>query len=251
MGRPRGSIHARVYFKGLQVTERFDGDTPLDVVIDARAPGTVDGYYEGSWRLDTNGGTLRVPVHYVLTLPPLPLLFLLFRTMLYGALGGLLLRLSYGLVNPDFGWNWLTRYEGAMQLEPWRLNSWLPVLAGAVGGVEFLRRARKTAPKALQPLLPIVAIFGSVVGIWIILALGHWVLWGLGDFVLHPLALTVGQHAFNAPQWWGLSGIIIGFFHGLGRVLVALGKPWGFYLAPALLFPILLILMIHAASFSG
>ncbi|HEY0074696.1 MAG TPA: serine/threonine-protein kinase [Abditibacteriaceae bacterium] len=251
MGRPRGAIHAPDYFKGLQVPERFEGETPLEVVIDARAPGTVAGYYEGSLRLDTNGGTLRVPVHYVLTLPPLSLLFLLFRTMLYGALGGLLLRLSYGLVNPELMWAWLTRYDGAMQLEPLRLNSWAPILAGAIGGVEFMRRAQKVAPKALQPILPLIAIFGGVVGIWVILALGHWVLWGLGDFVLHPLALAVGQHTLNAPQWWGLSGIVIGFFHGLGRVLVALGKPWGFYLAPALLFPILLILMIHAASFSG
>ena len=251
MGRPRGAIHTPDYFKGLQAPDRFEGETPLEIVVDTRASGAVAGYYEGSLRLDTNGGTLRVPVHYVVTLPPLPLLLLLVKTMLYGALGGLLLRLAYGLVNPDFLWTWLTRYDGAVQLEPLRLNSWAPVLAGAVGGVEFLRRARKLAPKAIQPILPLLAIFGGVAGIWILLVLGHWVLWGLGDFVLHPLALTVGRANNNAPQWWGLSGVFVGFFYGLGRVVSALGKPWGFYLAPAILFPAFLILMIHAASFSG
>ncbi len=86
MGRPRGAIHTPNFFKGLMVPERFEGDTPLEIALDARAPGAVAGSYEGSLRLDTNGGTLRVPVHYVLTLPPLSLLALLLRMTLFGTL---------------------------------------------------------------------------------------------------------------------------------------------------------------------
>lgn len=251
LGRPRGFVHAPDYFKGLQVPERFEGETPLEIVLDARVAGAVAGYYDGSLRLDTNGGTIRVPVHYILSLPPLALLLLLLRTMILGAFSGLLMRLSYALINPDFMWNWLTRYDGVMQLERLQVSSWLPILVGAIGGVEFLRRARRRVSKAVQPILPLIAIFGGVMGIWLALALGHWAIWGLGDFVLHPVALAFGRDGFNAPQWWSLAGVFIGFFYGLGRILVALGKPWGIYLAPALLFPTLLILMIHAASFSG
>ena len=251
LGRPRGAIHTPNFFKGLTVPERFEGETPLEIVLDTRAAGAVAGYYEGSLRLDTNGGTLRVPVHYVLALPPLALLFLLLRMTVFGAAIGVFLRFSYVLVNPAFAWDWLTHYQGSVQLERLQAGSWVPVLAGAVGGVEFLRRARRKAPKMLLPILPLIAIFGGVAGIWLVLSLGHWLVWGFGDFMLHPLALTLGRSVHNAPLWWGFAGAFTGFFYGIGRVFVALGRPWGLYLTPALLLLALFILLIHAASFTG
>jgi serine/threonine protein kinase len=251
MGRPRGAIHTPSFFKGLQVPERFEGEAPVEIVLDTRANGAISGYYEGSLRLDTNGGTLRVPVHYVLALPPLSLLILLLRMTLFGALFGVVLRLSYLMVNSTFAWEWLTHYEGTVQLEPLRPSNWAPVLAGAIGGVEFLRRARQKAPKILLPILPLIAIFGGVVGIWLLLAVGHWAIWGFGDFLLHPVALSLGYYEANAPLWWGLTGAVIGLFYGMGRVFVALGRPWGLYLTPAMLLLAFLALLIHAASFIG
>ncbi len=251
LGRPRGAIHTPSFFKGLNVPERFEGEAPLEIVLDARVTGAVAGYYEGSLRLDTNGGTLRVPVHYVLALPPLSLLSLIFNTAILGALCGLLLRLSYGVINPDFLWNWLTVYDGTVQLEKLEFKTWLPVLAGAIGGIEFLRHLRRRVSKALQPILPLVAIFGSVVGVWLVLALGHWVIWSLGDFLLHPLALALGGKTSSAPLWWALSGAVTGLFYGIGRVFVALGRPWGLYLPPAMFLLAFMTLLIYAASFSG
>lgn len=251
MGRPRGAIHVPSYFKGMQAPERFEGDTKLEILVDARTPGAIAGYYEGSLRLDTNGGTLRVPVHYVLALPPLSLLFLLLRMTFVGAFAGAALRLSYIIVNPEFSWNWLTRYDGPMQIEPLRVGSWLPILVGAIGGVEFLRRARKRAPKSIVPILPLIAIFGGVAGIWLLLAIGHWAIWGFGDFMLHPLALEVGDYRATAPLWWGAAGAFSGFFYGIGRVFVASGRSWGLYVPLAVLLLALFILLIHTASFTG
>lgn len=251
-GSPRGVVHTASYLKGLTAPERFDGEAPLEIAVDSRAGGAIAGFYEGSLRLDTNGGTLRLPVSYILTLPAPRVLMLLLQNIAIGALCGLLLRLSYMLVNPEFAWSWLTEHQVGASLAPLQFGFPLtPIVLGIFIGREFLRRVRKVAPRDIAALLPLLAIFLGVGSGWLLVALAHFLVWGMGDYLLHPLSLAAGFVGDNAPQWWGVGGALTGLSLGLGRAGVALGHPWARYLAPVLMLLTLLLLWIHAVLFVG
>ncbi|HVF11313.1 MAG TPA: serine/threonine-protein kinase [Abditibacteriaceae bacterium] len=173
-GQPRGTIYAGASLQGLVVPSRFEGDAPVEIAVDAALPGAVANMYEGSLQIDTNGGRFRVPIRYRITLPPSRVLSLVCGSALLGALGGTLLRLLYGLVNPTYTFAWLLQRSGARgglpQFADFQLNTLGPVLLGAAGGLYFgmqtfqkinqqnrlaalsaAAKAASTAPGALVP----------------------------------------------------------------------------------------------------
>jgi hypothetical protein len=92
-GEPRGVVY-KGELKNLVVPERFSGESPFEVTVDASLPDTTAKSYAGVLQLDTNGGRLRVPVLYRIALPPRRLLGLLLGSALGGALAMGLLRLA-------------------------------------------------------------------------------------------------------------------------------------------------------------
>ncbi len=249
-GRARGVIHANGHLKGLIVPERFEGEAPLEIVVDGRAPGVIAGFYDGALRLDTNGGTFRVPLRYALTLPPHRLTALLLKTIAIGALGAIVGRLAYVFVNPGYAAQWLTSTERPAQVAPLEFKTLAPLVLGIVLGVLLMRLPRPKTAKRFEPLLPIAALLCGVAGGWLVASLGHFTL-ALGDYLLHPLAARTHFAPQNVLLWWAILGAGIGSVIGLGRAAIVFGRRWVRYLVPAVLSLAFLVLFIHAVLFAG
>jgi hypothetical protein len=134
-GTPRGTVYVGPSLLGASAPDRFEGTEPFAVVVDASSPAVVARQYEGLLQLDTNGGRLRVPVRYRITLPFSTLADLIGQSVGWGAVGGAALRLAYYLVNPDFASKWLLRPTLSGQaLADFQNRGLGPLLAGATLG---------------------------------------------------------------------------------------------------------------------
>lgn len=254
-GIPRGTIYAGTNLAGLRVPERFSGEEPIEVVLDGTAIGVSAMAYEGALQLDTNGGRLRIPVTYVFVLPFSRLFYFTTSALVLGAAGGILIRLAYALVNPNYGWSWLASV--GVPLAALEIRTPAPLIIGSLGGfLGGLRLMRSDLIKprlrtSLGPAVPLIGMAGGgVFGLAMAFAL-HWSVWGLGDWMLRPLVDALGNHDLRqyAPLAWGLTGAIIGGALGIGRVFAAVGLRqvrYGIYAVLTVAFFLVLInAMLH------
>lgn len=245
-GTPRGALYVGPSLGILSTVERFEGSEPITLSVDASSPAAVARLYEGLLQIDTNGGRLRVPVRYRITLPLERLLVLVALSLIYGALIGAGVRFSYGLVNPQFTVDWLLR-NGGRTLAGLDFRGLGPLLVGSAfggyGGYVLAARERKVPVRerwgplknsddAMLGTLPMLGLaLGAFAG-YLATELLHWTLWSGGDWLLFPLARLlpgrVGEIALqNAPFTWALMGGVLGLVWGIGRALSATGRAAG------------------------
>ncbi len=262
-GTPRGAIYVGPSLGILSAPERFEGNEPVVLSVDASSPSAVARLYEGLLQIDTNGGRLRIPVRFRIALPMERLAILIVLSLIYGALIGAGIRFFYGLVNPTFTTLWLLQNNGR-SLAGLDFRGLGPLLVGsgfgAYGSYIFAHRQRKILPRErIGPLknsddgmlqtLPMLGLaLGAFAG-YLATELLHWTLWSAGDWLLFPIARlmpgSVGILARqNAPFVWALLGALLGLVWGIGRALSATGRATGrivFGVFTAVLFLFLLL----------
>ncbi len=269
-GTPRGAIYVGPSLGILSAPERFDGDGPVMLSVDASSPAAVARLYEGLLQIDTNGGRLRVPVRYRITLPLRRLGEVILLSLLYGALIGAGIRLFYGLVNPTFTLSWLLQ-NGGRTLAGLDFRGLGPLLVGSVfggyGGVLLSRRERKVPPRErVGPLknsddgmlqsLPMLGLALGAFGAYLATELLHWTLWSAGDWLLFPVARILPGQARalalqNAPFVWGVLGATLGLVWGVGRALSATGRAAGRIVFSAFASVLFLLLFLYATLSNG
>ncbi|RYX85842.1 hypothetical protein EON83_03555 [bacterium] len=262
-GIPRGAIYVGPSLGILSAPERFEGQDAVILSVDASSPSAVARLYEGLLQIDTNGGRLRVPVRYRISLPIERLAALIVLSLIYGALTGAGIRFFYGLVNPTFTTEWLLQNNGR-SLAGLDFRGLGPLMVGSVFGAYgcyiFAQRERKVPPRerfgplknsddsVLQTLPMLGLALGAFAG-YLATELLHWTLWSAGDWLLFPIArLLPGRMGIlareNAPFMWALLGGFTGFVWGVGRALSATGRAAGrivFGVFTAVLFLFLLL----------
>ncbi len=257
-GQPRGTIYAGASLGGLVAPERFAGTEPIEIVVDGGMADAFARSYEGALQLDTNGGRLRVPVRYALSLPPGRWLALVGGAMLTGGLAGALLRLLYVAVNPAFALRWLNS-AGSVASPP--VEGFRgPVLLGALIGLCYgmwwtartwgKRGAGRVTFQALAQSLGLSAVLGATL-CWPLMWALHWGVWAFGDWLLRPLAPPLpgdwGRAAQDAaPLMWALCGAVCGAAWGASRAFAALGKLWVRYAVYAFFLIAFLAMLINA-----
>ncbi len=264
-GTPRGTFYVGPSLGILDAPERFEGQEPTILSVDASSPAAVARLYEGLLQIDTNGGRLRVPVRFRITLPPHRLAALVALSLVYGALIGAGVRLFYGLVNPGFTTQWLL-LNGGKTLAGLDFRGLGPLLVGSVlggyGGWVWSRRQRKIplreragllrgSDDSVLQTLPMVGLaLGAFAG-YLGTELLHWTLWSAGDWLLFPLARALpgapGVAArSNAPLAWAGAGAVLGLAWGIGRALTATGRAAGKVAFIAFAALLLLALLLYA-----
>ena len=271
-GTPRGTVYVGPSLIGASAPDRFEGAEAFAVFVDASSPAVVARLYEGLLQLDTNGGRLRVPVRYRITLPFATLAGLIGQSVAWGAVGGAALRLAYYLVNPDFASKWLLRPTLSGQaLADFQNRGLGPLLAGATLGTYgawlYSRRLAKinsrerpgffknTDDTFLQSM-PMLGLFFGAFGGYLGAQLLHWTLWSLGDWLLFPFARMLpgqlGVWAQNhAPIVWAGAGAFGGLMWGLTRLLSATGRGSGRTVFAVFLASAFLILLLNATLSGG
>ncbi len=271
-GTPRGTFYVGPSLAGLVAPERFEGREPVQIIIDATSPAVVAKSYDGLLLVDTNGGRLRVPVRYSITLPFQTLATMVIMGILWGAIGGAVLRLSYTIVNPEFTSKWLVRklLNGAgYGLQDFQKGIG-PLIAGALlsgyGLWLYAGRMKNIVPRerpsilknsddAMLNTLPMLGIvFGSFGG-YLAAQLLHWTLWSVGDWLLNPIALAFpGEFGTlvqtHAPIMWAIIGAIGGLLWGISKVISATGRGSGRILF-AVFSVILFLILLFNATISG
>jgi len=288
-GKPRGTLYAGASLAGLVMPERFEGEEPIVVTVDAGLPNAVAQAYQGAIQLDTNGGRRRIAVQYRIALPPGRLLTLIVGSALAGAAAAALLRLSYYLINPKYAVSsMLLRNEGGYNIELVPFNPYAigPLLIGGVGGLAISLQlihwynqaiAADTASKLLKrketrTLMQFVPLFGPLFGAgfgWLLGFGMHWAFWGVGDWMLTPLYKTVlsltGQSPpaptepggvmepvmVVAPLMWAMAGGVAGLLWGTARAMAATGKLWARYSVYVVLGLLFLAILINAMLSPG
>jgi serine/threonine protein kinase len=249
-GTPRGQIYAGARLHGVQAPERFEGSEPVEIVVDAAAPGVVAQAYAGVLQLDTNGGRFRIPISYRIALPPQRVLALILGAAVLFALVAGALRIGYALVNPRFVFAWLL----SSQLPP-ASQSLGAILAGAIGGWYFsqsiARRLISDTKHQREPgLRSVVQMFCTLCGMplgWLLGFVLHFAFWGLGDWMLWPLAHAQNfLPPDNAPLAWAAAGGVCGLVWGVARAGVAVGYSWARYAAAIVLGALFLLLLLNA-----
>jgi serine/threonine protein kinase len=256
-GRPRGTIYVNSDAGPVTAPERFEGDEPFNVMVDGSRLEAIARPYHGNLQIDTNGGRLRVPLRFTLSLPLNRLLGLVAGYVFCGVGGAAFARVTYGLVNPVYLSRWLT--QGGTLSPPEVLGYGTPIALGALIGVayEILRVSREEERPLAHPAQrwwqnPVIqgvflsGVLGAVL-CWPLLWIGHWAFWGFGDWLLRPLSIPPGglsrwlgmDASNNAPVVWALAGGVAGLVAGVARVLRIRGHEWaryGAWLVYALLF---------------
>lgn len=261
-GKPRGIFYASSSLKGVQVPERFEGSDPVEIVVDANAPGVVAQLYEGSLQLDTNGGRFRLPIRYRIALAPERILGIIATTSLIGALCAGGLRAGYVLVDPSHIVEWLVQKNSSGTLGiiganadnsvGWGLGM---VLVGVLVTWYFSQRISRQTVSEIKhrrnpELRTMVTIFCIACGIplgWLAGFLLHYVFWGMGDWLLYPVVHV--QHLLpqeNALVAWTAVGTVSGFLWGLARAGSAMGHSWLRYAVPLLMAVLFLLFLINA-----
>ena len=269
-GTPRGTFYVGPSLGILDAPERFEGQEPIVLSVDASSPSAVARLYEGLLQIDTNGGRLRVPVRYRITLPPHRLVQMVALSLVYGALIGAGVRLFYGLVNPAFTTNWLLQ-NGGKTLAGLDFRGLGPLLVGSLfggyGGWILAGRQRKiplrerigllkSSDEGVLQTLPMVGLaLGAFAG-YLGTELLHWTLWSAGDWLLFPLARALrGSFGVaargNAPLVWALAGGVLGLAWGIGRALSATGRAAGKVVFTVFAAASLLALLLYATLANG
>ncbi len=269
-GTPRGAIYVGPSLGILNAPERFEGDEPVVLSVDASSPAAVARFYEGLLQIDTNGGRLRVPVRFRITLPLARLGEMIVLSLVYGALTGAGVRLFYGLVNPRYTTMWLLQ-NGGRTLADLDFRGLGPLMVGSVfggyGAFLLARRERKIpsrervkalrgADDAMLQTLPMLGLaLGAFAG-YLATELLHWTLWSAGDWLLFPLARLLPGAAKvlalqNAPFVWGLLGALLGLAWGVGRALSATGRAAGRIVFSAFASILFLLLFLFATLSNG
>lgn len=269
-GTPRGTFYVGPSLGILDAPERFEGQEPITLSVDASSPSAVARLYEGLLQIDTNGGRLRVPVRFRITLPPHRLAALVALSVVYGATIGAGVRLFYGLVNPEFTTRWLL-LNGGKTLAGLDFRGLGPLLVGSVlgsyGGWVWARRQRKIplrersgpfkgSDDSVLQTLPMVGLALGAFGGYLGTELLHWTLWSAGDWLLFPIARalpgSVGTAArSNAPLVWAGAGAVLGLAWGIGRALTATGRAAGKLVFLAFAALLLLVLLLYATLANG
>jgi len=269
-GTPRGTIYVGPSLGILSAPERFEGSEPITLSIDASSPAAVARLYEGLLQIDTNGGRLRVPVRYRITLPPQQLAAMIALSLVYGALIGAGVRLFYGLVNPAFTTKWLL-LNGGKTLAGLDFQGLGPLLVGSLfggyGGWVLAGRQRKVPSRerfgplrssddAMLQALPMLGLALGAFGGYLGTELLHWTLWSAGDWLLFPLARALpgamGAIAqTNAPFVWAMAGALLGLVWGIGRSLSATGRAAGRVVFALFAATTLLALLLYATFANG
>jgi len=264
-GTPRGSLYVGPSLGILSAPERFEGQEPITLSIDASSPAAVARLYEGLLQIDTNGGRLRVPVRYRITLPPQQLAMMIALSLAYGALIGAGVRGFYGLVNPAFTTHWLL-LNGGKTLAGLDFTGLGPLLVGSLfggyGGWILAGRQRKIPSRerfgplrysedGMLQTLPMIGLALGAFGGYLGTELLHWTLWSAGDWLLFPLARafpggmgTVAKG--NAPLVWAMAGAVLGLAWGVGRALSATGRAAGHLVFALFAGSALLALLLYA-----
>lgn len=259
LGRPRGTFYVSRDLGAVQVPDRFEGTEAWPIEIDGTREDAVARRYEGTVSIDTNGGRLRLPVRYSLSLPFWRAAWMVLAAALIGGLVAGFGRACYGLVNPAFISRWLT--QNGTILSPEVAGYGTPIAIGALVGVsyELLRWAREdeiptikagapssgSTPSGLalwrvwlrHPVLQGLLLSGLLGAMlcWPLLWIGHWAGWGFGDWLLRPLArplfslVSATERETGAPLVWAAVGCGAGMLWGCSRVLESLGHRWTRY----------------------
>jgi hypothetical protein len=272
VGKPRGTIYPSNSLVGLSAPDRFEGKEPLSIVVDAGHPSAVAHTYDGLLQIDTNGGRLRVPVRYRIVLPPAILAGMVGSAILWGAVGGALTRLSYGLVNAEFASKWLLTFGATgASFASFQFRGLGPLLLGAGAGLyggwlygqNMKKIPRRDRPGALKDsddsvlgTLPMLGLCFGAFGGYLGASLLHWTLWSLGDWLLFPIARQLpgemGRLATqHAPVSWALAGALGGLVWGIGRALAATGRGSARYFFVVFMALAFLVLLLNATLTSG
>ena len=247
-GTPRGTLYSGANLGVLSAPERFEGAAPLQIVVDASSPSAVARLYDGLLQLDTNGGRLRVPVRYRITLPPTVLAGIIALATTWGTLSGAALRVAYSIINPEYATRWLLEFQnGQRTLTNYEFRGLGPLIVGAIfgiyGGWLLSRRMKKIAPRDRPGMLknsdanvlhtlPMLGLVFGAFGGYLGASVLHWTLWSFGDWLLYAIARDLGGPfgkwaQSNAPVMWGVAGGIIGLMWGIGRALSTVGRGEG------------------------
>ena len=271
-GTQRGTVYVGPSLSGVIAPERFEGREPLPITVDASLPSAVARAYDGLIQLDTNGGRLRVPVRYRITLPASALALTMAQAAVWGAIGGAALRLAYYAVNPEYTTKWLLRPTPSGQgLAPYTNTGLGPLLAGAALGMYgawlYGQRLKKLPPRERPGLLkgsdentlhtlPMIGLVLGTFGGYLGAQLLHWTLWSLGDWLFFPLSRPIpgalGEAAkANAPVMWAFIGAFGGLLWGASKVLSAVGRGQGRVLFAVFMAALFLILLVNATLSGG
>jgi serine/threonine protein kinase len=229
LGVPRGTIIIGDYLSGLHGPEEFEGERPFEITVDAARPGVVATTYEGAVLLDTNGGRLRVPITYTLTLPLGRLLALICGPALLGGVLAGVLRLAYAIVNPDYFARWLV-FPGS-GAAPFETKNIGPLVVSAAAGLWAALRLTKSnflskeTRRQFGQSLPFLGLLAGGALSWPLAFALHWSVWLLGDWLLAPFFQSAGSFWRSlAPVAWAASGAFVGFLLGIGRTFEATGR---------------------------
>ena len=270
-GTQRGTLYVGPSLAGLLAPDRFEGRQPLSITVDASLPSAVARAYDGLIQLDTNGGRLRVPVRYRITLPAATLALTISVAGVWGAIGGAALRLSYFLVNDAYATKWLLEPTGAGQaLVPYAHQGLGPMIVGAglgtYGGWLYGQRLKKLPPRERPGMLknsdentlntlPMIGLFFGTFGGYIGAQLLHWTLWSLGDWLFYPLSRPIPAlakiAAQNAPVMWAIVGAFGGLVWGTSKVLSAIGRGNGRIVFGVFVAILFLVLLVNATLAGG
>jgi len=193
--------------------------------------------------------------------------------VIWGAIGGTALRLTYFIVNPEFTSRWLIRALGngaGYGLQDFQKGIGL-LIAGAIlsgyGLWLYAGRMKTIVPRerpsilknsddAMLNTLPMLGIvFGSFGG-YLAAQLLHWTLWSVGDWLLNPLAMRMpGEFGTlvreHAPIMWAIIGAIGGLLWGISKVISATGRGSGRILFAVFSVILFLILLFNATISTG
>ena len=264
-GTPRGTVYIGPSLIGTTAPDRFEGREGFWVVVDASSPAAVAKYYDGLLQLDTNGGRIRVPVRYRITLPPGALAALVGAGVVWGAAGSAMVRIAYIIVNPDYVSNWLLQSSpSGSTLMPPEIKGLGTLLAGALLGTYgmwiYSQQLKRIVPRerprpfinaddSFLSSLPILGLFFGSFGGYLGAQLLHWTLWSLGDWLLYPFTSHFGgRFGMLARQnpliMWAVAGACGGLVWGISKVIGATGRGAGrtiFIVVMAIVFFLLLL----------
>ena len=271
-GTQRGTLYVGPSLAGVIAPDRFEGREPLPITVDASLPSAVARAYDGLIQLDTNGGRLRVPVRYRITLPASALALTMAQSAVWGGIGGAALRLAYYAVNPDYTTEYLLRKTASGPALAAYVNRGLgPLLAGAALGTYgawlYGQRLKKLPPRERPGMLknsdentlhtlPMIGLVAGTFGGYLGAQLLHWTLWSLGDWLFYPLSRPIpgalGDAArANAPVMWAFIGAFGGLLWGTSKVLSAVGRGNGRVLFSVFMAVLFLILLVNATLSGG